>query len=134
MRLKVIGFAVAALVSAPAQAQTSVDLAGAWEGSYMCGQGETRLRLVITPDGKEGALRAEFLFSAMRSNPNVPTGSYRLTGEISRAGVFELRPQAWNVRPQGFDMVGLRGVIENGRLTGQITNPNCSWFRLARAG
>ena len=72
--------------SAQATANGAVSISGTWDGSYTCSQGQTGLRLVIT-SASGGMLTAVFNFYAIPSNPDVPSGSYAMTGTYSAAGV-----------------------------------------------
>ena len=61
--------ALTACSSSPSEAST---LTGTWDGTYICSQGETGLKLTVnaTSDGK---LTATFNFFAVPTNPGVPT-------------------------------------------------------------
>ena len=102
-------------------------LTGTWAGTYVCSQGETGLRLVIQAVAG-GALTATFNFSAVPSNPSVPTGSYTMTGTYSSAGVA-LTGDQWISQPSGYDMVDISaslpsqgGTTLNGTVTSCGTN------------
>ena len=59
--------------SGPSEAST---LTGTWNGTYMCVQGETGLRLTINAKS-DGKLTATFSFYSVPSNPGVPSGDFR---------------------------------------------------------
>jgi serine/threonine protein kinase len=80
-------------------------LTGTWEGSYVCSQGETGVRLVIQA-AAAGTLTATFNFFAVPSNPGVPSGSYTMTGTYSSAGVTLTQDQ-WISQPAGYSMVDI---------------------------
>jgi hypothetical protein len=108
--------------------------AGAWVGRYTCAQGLTALDLTIeqpTP----GRLRAQFHFSAVPSNPEVPEGCFLMTGRFDGRDHVVLEPSARVDRPAGFVMVGLDGTLTAGAsvLTGNVTQvPVCTTFTLSR--
>ncbi len=56
-------------------------LNGTWEGTYVCRQGLTNLKLVVKAKSTT-EIDAVFLFSAHPQNPNVPSGSFRMTGNL----------------------------------------------------
>jgi hypothetical protein len=117
----------------PAAAQP--ELRGTWRGAYHCNQGNTALALSIEPR-KDGTLSALFHFEAASDNPGVPTGCFEMEGRFDAAsGRAELRPLRWVLRPPGYLMVGLEGVlsVEGARLEGRVAGPGCTSFRLERA-
>jgi hypothetical protein len=117
----------------PAAAQQ--ELRGTWRGAYHCNQGNTALALSIEPR-KDGTLSALFHFEAASDNPGVPTGCFEMEGRFDAAsGRAELRPLRWVLRPPGYLMVGLEGVlsVEGARLEGRVAGPGCTSFRLERA-
>ena len=59
----------------PAAAQ-SRNAGGEWTGKYVCGQGVTGARLILSEDGSRGV----FHFYALPENPGVPEGCYQVTG------------------------------------------------------
>lgn len=105
---------------------------GTWEGTYSCGQGPTKLILTIDP-GTRTPLKATFDFSAPATNPDVPSGSFTLTGTV-RNDTLTLDPDKWITRPPGWEMVGLTGKIgPSGTIEGNITNAACTTFELRQS-
>lgn len=80
---------------------------GTWQGTYVCAQGLTALSLDVTAQ-PNGDLTATFDFSAVPSNPSVPTGSYSMTGHFYPGSVV-LRQNQWINHPSGYDMVDVVG-------------------------
>jgi pimeloyl-ACP methyl ester carboxylesterase len=96
-------------------------LTGTWEGTYVCAQGETGLRLVIHA-AAGGTLTATFNFFPVASNPGVPSGSYTMTGTYSATGV-QLTQNQWINQPDGYEMVDISAdpPSQGGVLHGSIT-------------
>ena len=58
-------------------------IVGEWKGTYTCNQGLTGLTLTIK-DSKDKDVEAIFSFYAVKSNPDVPSGSSRMTGKYEK--------------------------------------------------
>jgi len=136
-----LGVLLAASSFAP-QAQAAPDmmpllLSAPWHGSYVCNQGLTRLRLTLRPlpGGSERRMEAEFAFSADPDNPQVPTGSFRMTGTwdpTTRA--LSLKPENWIDQPvdPSYRMVSLEGKVFLGdgqaMIRGRVATYGCEDF------
>jgi hypothetical protein len=123
--------ALTACSSSPSEAST---LTGTWDGTYICSQGETGLKLTVnaTSDGK---LTATFNFFAVPSNPGVPTGDYTMTGSYS-ANAENFTMGHWTKQPTGYEMVNLSaGPPSNGGtvLSGKVSTAGCSTFTVKKA-
>ena len=108
-------------------------LTGTWTGTYFCRQGWTGLRLVLKATSS-GGLTATFNFYATGSNVSVPSGSFALTGSYSAKG-FQLTPDHWISKPQGYLMVGLTATAPSKNdtvLNGNIVSPGCTTFSVSR--
>jgi len=112
-------------------------VSGTWEGTYVCGQGLTKLRLEIDAKSSND-IDAVFNFSAHSSNPSVPSGSFRMKGSYSAfnspniPALLELKGTSWIERPSGYVTVDLRGnvFVSESRISGDVTTPGCSKFEL----
>ena len=80
-------------------------LTGTWTGTYVCPQGRTGLRLILTA-AADGTLAATFDFYPVDGEAGVRSGSFTLTGTYSAQGL-ELRPDRWISQPPDYAMVGL---------------------------
>ena len=136
-RLPVSGTTSASQVASPSQTPEASDesaiLSGTWTGAYYCNQGETGLRLIMqaSPDGQ---VNATFNFYPLPSNPDVPSGSFALTGSYSAEGVV-LTPAYWISEPPGYEMVALASALTPGNrnaLEGQITTSGCTTFSVQK--
>jgi hypothetical protein len=112
------------------------DVIGAYEGSYTCGQGNTRFRLEVRSDD-DRVLTAVFTFFLPAGSPN-PTSShaFRLQGPINANGETQLTPRAWETTPPaGWSMVGMTGRFDTGAGTfsGRIQGPGCTTYSSSRA-
>jgi hypothetical protein len=114
-------------------------LNGTWDGSYICRQGLTKLRLVIEAKSTT-EINAVFLFSPHPQNPNVPSGRFRMVGtlEVFNSSdipdLLDLKATAWINRPSGYETVDLRGDISKSqrKITGNVITPGCSTFEVIK--
>jgi hypothetical protein len=105
-------------------------ISGDWEGRYTCSQGLTGLDLKISRKG--AAPSATFNFYPLTSNPNVPVGSYTMTGTYHSAAKIVLHGHKWILHPPGFDLVGLTGKITGKRFHGTVQGTDCTTFSLTK--
>ncbi|MFD3720763.1 protein kinase [Streptomyces sp. NPDC058674] len=108
---------------------------GSWQGTYLCGQGLTRLDLRITSPGGR-ALAAVFAFSAHPDNPTVPNGSFTMVGSFEN-GRMVLRADRWINQPPGYLAVDLAAVVVGERpavLSGTVVSSaaSCTQFVVGR--
>jgi hypothetical protein len=129
----------ASVSTSPAAVQSPTAPAGAavvgvWVGTYTCSQGLTGMRLTITGGGGGGdTLMAVVAFYAVASNPNVPDGSYEMTGSYSAAEGLILTPDHWISEPAGYEMVGLSGPPPSGNsMRGTVQSAGCTTFSVTR--
>lgn len=118
-------------------------LNGTWEGAYTCNQGLTALKLAITAKSPT-EIDAVFLFSAHPSNPNIPSGSFRMKGDFeifnSRdiPDLLDLKGTTWMNRPSGWETVDLKGniSISKRKITGNVGSSvlplGCSTFEVIK--
>lgn len=107
-------------------------IAGTWEGTYFCSQGETGLRLVVDP-GSGSELTANFAFFPIPANPSVPAGNFSMRG-FSSSSEVQLSQEQWIERPPGYGMVDLAGSLspDMSRFTGKVIGrgSTCTTFSL----
>jgi hypothetical protein len=119
-------FSVTKTTSTPSRAK----LIGTWKGSYLgCQQGPTALKLLVRRDRSSGdELSATFKFSALKTNPGVPNGSFKVTGFVFPNWVV-LIGTTWIHHPGSYQIVSLVGAPPAAkRFTGRV--PSCSTFSL----
>ncbi len=118
------------LLASEAHAQTGV--AGTWQGSYVCAQGETALTLTLRDTGA-ATVRGIFTFSATETNPLVPDGCFEMAG-VYAAPRLKLFAGRWLLRPSGYVSVDLAGTMtpDGASLDGAIIGPLCTSFTLRR--
>lgn len=124
-----------AAVDTPTPAPTGVRIAGTWTGTYQCGQGRTALELTIAEPASSGEIEATFAFKAHSSNPDVPSGSFRMRGRLS-GSVLELKGERWIDQPGDYLMVDLRATVEDDRPTavrGIVDAEGCGTFEVRRS-
>ena len=94
---------------------------GYWTGTYTCSQGEAGCNLSIVRIGN--LLKTIFSFYAIQSNPDVPSGSFKMEGEILD-NEFTLFGTEWINRPAGYQMVVVDGLFNenDNTITGTICN------------
>jgi len=116
-------------------------LNGTWQGTYICAQGLTNLKLVIAAKSTTD-IDAVFLFSAHASNPTVPSGSFRMKGVYTIfnsseiPNTLELKATNWISRPSGYMTVDLQGNLtpSDRRIVGNVLNaPGCSKFDVSKS-
>jgi hypothetical protein len=110
MNLLANGLAVliAAGVAIPAAAQ-SRSAGGEWTGKYVCGQGVTGARLILSEDGSRGV----FHFYALPENPGVPEGCYQVTGIFNNAtGALAVVPGSWYLQPHRYQSAAFSGIVD----------------------
>lgn len=119
----------------PKPSAGSPTLAGTWTGEYVCGQGVTGGRAILTArstttyDG-----RVEFF--ALAENPGVPSGSFRVTANLDPASqAVTFVPGAWIKQPPGYTTIGFKGIVDfvGGAIAGTIDGAGCASFVLNRS-
>lgn len=90
---------------------------------------------IETPKPKKYKIEASFNFYATANSPAVPNGAFRMEGTFDeKTGFLNLSGSEWINRPSQYDMVPLRGKVNEGRstFTGKIEFPGCREFTLKR--
>jgi hypothetical protein len=119
------------LIPASAWAIDARFLNGRWDGSYTCNDQETFLSLELDGD-REGNVTGSFRFGPFGDNPGAE-GSYEITGEINQTWFLELRGSGWIDQPEGYRMVDLRGVVQQGGVySGTVFDAACTSFYVKR--
>lgn len=119
----------------PASDEAVDSVVGSWSGTYDCAQGLTVLDLDIEPGDAPGEVTAVFSFSAHPSNPDVPSGSFEMSGTASAADGLVLEPGDWIDQPPTFSPVGLTAPLPTvpNVLQGQVQDaPGCTRFQVSR--
>lgn len=114
-------------------------LNGTWEGSYICTQGLTKLKLVIEVKSTTD-INAVFLFSEHPSNLGGPSGRFRMEGylevfdSLDIPDLLVLKGTTWINQPSGYQTVDLRGDVSssNRKITGNVVNSGCSTFEVVK--
>ena len=117
----------------PASAQQR-SAGGEWTGKYVCGQGVTGARLILSPDGSRGV----FHFYPLPDNPRVPEGCFQVTGVFNDAtGALAILPTGtWYLKPRNYLPAAFTGTVdERGEnFSGKITGlTGCASVFLSRA-
>ena len=90
----------------------NVHLKGTWKGTYVANQGKTKARFVIKNVSGNGNLSGTFYFSAVPSNPTVPSGSYTITGRYDKTtGSVSFIGNQWITRPYNYSIVDFYGYL-----------------------
>ena len=115
-------------------------LSGTWQGTYICPQGLTNIKLVISAKN-ENNIDAVFMFYANSNNQTVPSGSFRMKGILLNLNspdipnTLELKATRWISRPSGYLTVDLQGNIlpSQDRIVGNVLNASgCSNFDVTK--
>lgn len=127
-----IGIMVGGAWVLPAMAQ-SRSAGGEWTGKYVCRQGVTGARLILSEDGSRGV----FHFFALPENPRVPEGCFGVTGVFNSAtGALAVIPGPWFLKPRNYVSVTFNGTVDergenfDGRIVGM---DGCASVFLSRA-
>jgi hypothetical protein len=116
----------------------AIPLHSEWSGRYTCGQGVTGVVLAIDTYSTGEAV-ATFEFAALPENPNVPSGAYKLRGEVRLlpGGNLEahFEPDQWLDQPPGYVMVPFTVVSDakHRALRGKIETAGCGAIEVKRA-
>jgi hypothetical protein len=114
---------------------TPGQLAGEWNGKYVCGQGVTGLHLIVAEKGVSSAV-ALIHFFPLPENPKAAEGCYTAGGSYDAAsGNFNFQHQDWLIQPRRYLMADVRGKLDAAgqTITGNLVGPpNCSIFFLSR--
>jgi hypothetical protein len=128
----VIGCLSLLLAGSSAQAQ-SRSAGGEWTGKYVCNQGVTGARLILSEDGSHGL----FQFYPLPDNPRVPEGCYQVTGVFnSTTGALAIIPGDWYLKPRGYRGAAFSGTVDAGsqNFAGKINGlEGCASVFLSRA-
>jgi hypothetical protein len=127
------GIALAAGIVGSVAAEPARSAGGEWTGRYICRQGVTGARLILSEDG----LRGVFHFYPLPENPRVPQGCYQVTGVFSASsGALAVMPGTWYMRPRGYSSAAFSGEVDaSGQIfSGKIIGlDGCSAVLLSRA-
>ncbi|GEM_PF-5978215 len=107
-------------------------LDGMWTGSYTCNGQETFLQLELDGD-RNGKVTGTFQFGPMTGQSG-PEGAYDIEGTIEENWFMELFGTGWIQQPEGFRMVDLRGVVQEGGgvWSGSVVDAACTSFYVKR--
>lgn len=123
---------------APAPTVDAHGFAGVWSGTYTCAQGLTGVTFTFdAPSG--GEISAVVAFYPVASNPDVPSGRFRVTGTAPAPGDRALifYPDGWIERPPGYVMVGFELQLsgDDMALRAKLSGaPGCTTALLGRDG
>jgi hypothetical protein len=127
-----LGLLIAAGFVLPASAQ-SRSAGGEWTGKYVCNQGVTGARLILSEDGSRGV----FHFYALPENPRVPEGCYQVTAVFNNAtGALAIIPGEWYLRPRNYNGAAFSGLVDerSQNFAGKINGlQGCASVFLSRA-
>jgi hypothetical protein len=135
MKFRSVGFVLLLAVGfgLPASAQQR-SVGGEWTGKYVCGQGVTGARLILSPDGSRGV----FHFYPLPDNPRVPEGCFQVSGVFNDStGALAVLPTGtWYLKPRNYLPAAFTGTVdERGEnFSGTITGlAGCASVFLSRA-
>jgi hypothetical protein len=127
------GFLIAFGLSLPAAAQER-SAGGEWTGKYVCGQGITGARLILSGDGSRGV----FHFYPLPENPRVPEGCFQVIGVFnSETGALAILPTGtWYLKPRNYLPAAFSGTVDQRgeNFSGKITSlAGCASIFMSRA-
>ncbi len=106
---------------------------GSWTGTYLCGQGESAMDLLIY-DAGGGRLDARMSFGPTPSNPTVPKGSFAMEGTLED-DVMTLTGTTWIEQPDGYGLIDLSATLADpapARIDGSVDTDGCGTFTITR--
>lgn len=109
-------------VNQPIQMKDASSLSGVWQGSYTCSQGLTGLTVTLKGN-HSGEVTGLFEFYPLPQNPNVPVGTYTVSGKYFSNNKIILSPLKWVNKPRNFYQVSLNGQATSTHFNGVI--PEC---------
>jgi hypothetical protein len=120
-------------LESPADRQRAAKLlSGTWQGEYRCSQGLTGMKLIIYV-ADESTLLVAFHFFPLKSNPDVPEGTFAMKGTYSVSD-FDLKGDYWVEKPETWGMVDIAGKVPTGaseKLSGSLTGA-CRTYELEK--
>jgi hypothetical protein len=104
-----LGVLIAAGLVWPADAQER-SVGGEWTGKYVCGQGVTGARLIVSDDGSRGV----FHFYPLPENPTVPEGCFQVAGVFNpTTGALAILPTGtWYLKPRNYLPAAFSGTVD----------------------
>jgi len=92
---------------------SSIRIKGTWEGIYSLEQGETKAKIIIDKVTKGGKASGIFCFSALPTNPNVPTGLFYISGGYElKTGKIGFLAGEWIEQPYGYQKMDFSGYVD----------------------
>ena len=106
----------------------SIDLKGTWNGTYVAYQGKTKVKIIIRSVTRDGFISSgTFNFSAVPTNPSVPSGSYTLKGGYDRqTGEVVFAGNEWLVHPSGYIFIEIHAWVD--LVNKKIVSGSNSWY------
>jgi hypothetical protein len=105
-----LGLLIAVGCGWPANAQDR-PVGGEWTGKYVCGQGVTGARLIVSDDGSRGV----FHFYPLPENPSVPEGCFQVAGVFNpTTGALAILPTGtWYLKPRNYLPAAFSGTVDS---------------------
>jgi hypothetical protein len=119
----------------------SVSLDGVWSGQYNASSwgnnaaDYAELKIEIPKVESDGSVEAICSFSALPTNPSVPSGSFSAIGGIDYPSLrVTLEPQEWIERPEDYNLIGFMGYlrVEDSTLTNTVSAGNYTEFEVTK--
>ena len=106
----------------------SIHLKGKWTGTYIANQGKTRVNIDIRAVTLDGFIRkGTFHFSAVPTNPSVPTGSYTLKGGFDKqTGEVVFAGNEWLIHPSDYIFIEIHAWVDLANR--KIVSGSNSWY------
>lgn len=124
----------------PGGGRVAIRAGDRFAGTYTCRQGATHVTLTIDDVGQGEEemtveARFEFAFDEPGDLEDEVLGAYKMRGKYeTKTRRLVLKPDAWIDEPQGWSMVGVRGVLGKAGDTysGTVDGPGCTVFDTKR--
>jgi hypothetical protein len=94
---------------APSAMAQSRPAGGEWTGKYVCRQGVTGARLILSDDASRGV----FHFYPLPENPRAQEGCFQVTAVYnSTTGALAIIPGDWYLKPRNYLPAAFNGTVD----------------------
>jgi len=108
------------------ETMNSGEMAGKWTGTYKINQTEASFTLEIQKN-ESGEYVCKFIFGPSQNNPDIRNGSFSMNASFDTTSKsLILTAKDWIERPEGYEMINIKGTISNNTMSGGIVSTSNS--------
>jgi pimeloyl-ACP methyl ester carboxylesterase len=98
----------------------SGEIAGTWKGTYTIDKSEAAFALVVQKN-ESGEYVCKFSFGPSEKNTEMKSGSFTMDAVFDASSkTFILTAKDWIERPEGYEMVNIKGSLSNNTISGNV--------------